>query len=376
MNKKLVMLAVSAALAAPLAAQADTTLFGTARLSINGDNNVPLFGNQQNTYMGSNQSAFGFKGSEDLGNGLKAVFHFEWQLDPTVTQFPGQTNTLSDREQFVGLQDDSYGRLVFGTVNTGYKNSGAAIDPLYRTSLQAREFPGIQSELQRGSGRFGGFGTQAVNYESPNFMGLRVVGYSGLDQTPTGGPMYGLGLHYNNGPLLGFFDYMNGNMPQAENLDTGAFQGVKGNAYKVGGKFDFAQFALFGQYEWDAGLITQDRFADQYLARFPGIGTANAPVVSGNGGNTWEVGGSAKFGNTMLVLEYGQVADSTGRIVATGEPFTLNSTKGWVFGVRQWLSKRTDLYAGYTAYNLNQTQDSVPFGKDESRWTMGINHNF
>ena len=210
-------------------------------------------------------------------------------------------------------------------------------------------------------------------------MGLRVVGYSGLDQTPTGGPMYGLGLHYNNGPLLGFFDYMNGNMPQAENLDTGAFQGVKGNAYKVGGKFDFAQFALFGQYEWDAGLITQDRFADQYLRRgSPVSAPPTSPVVSGNGGNTWEVGGSDKFGNTMLVLEYGQVADSTGRIVATGEPFTLNSTKGWVFGVRQWLSKRTDLYAGYTAYNLNKRRQAPngPFGKDESRWTMGINHTF
>ena len=123
-------LGVAAALFGAGAAQADVTLFGEARLSINGDNNVPLFGNQQNTYMGSNQSAFGFKGSEDLGNGLKAVFHFEWQLDPTVTQFPGQTNTLSDREQFVGLQDDSYGRLVFGTVNTGYKNERGSHRPV------------------------------------------------------------------------------------------------------------------------------------------------------------------------------------------------------------------------------------------------------
>jgi predicted porin len=367
-------LGVAAALFGAGAAQADVTLFGEARLSINGDNNAPIDLGQQNTYMASNQSKFGFKGSEDLGNGLKAIFNFAWEINPTITQYPGQTNTLVDQDQWVGLAGN-FGRLVFGTLSTGYKASGKAIDPLYETSLQAREFPGIQSELQRGATKFGGRETQAINYESPDFMGLRLVGYGGLDQTTASGPAYGAGLHYSNGPLLGFFDYINGNLPQAEN-PIGIPQGVKGNAYKIGGKFDYAQFSLFGQYEWDAGLITQARFADKFEARFPGLGSQNVPVVSGNGGNTWEVGGSAKFGNTLLVLEYGQVADSTGRIVATGEPFTLNSTKGWVFGVRQWLSKRTDLYAGYTAYNLNQTQDSIPFGKDESRWTMGIDHTF
>jgi predicted porin len=367
MNKKLVALAVSAALAAPLAAQADVTLFGTGRLSINFDDNAPIDNGQSNTYMASNQSAFGIKGSEDLGNGLKAIFHFEWEIDPTETRFPGQTNTLSDRDQWVGLASN-FGQMVFGSISTSYKMSGAAIDPFYRTSLQLREFPGIESELQRGSGKYGGRETNTVSYASPDFMGLKLVAQAGLDETANNNASYGGGLHYQNGPFLAFYDYINGNLPQVDN-QIGLPQSVKQLAQKAGGKFTFGPWALFGQYEWDNGLITQARFADRYLARFPGLGSAAVPVVTGNDGNTWFVGGSAKFGNTLLVVEYGQALESAGHVMSTGQDFILPKSNGWVVGARHWLSKRTDVYIGYTQYD--------PSGFDtEHRATIGINHNF
>jgi predicted porin len=367
MNKKLIALAVSAALAAPLAAQADVTLYGSARLSINYDDNAPIDNGKSNTYMGSNQSDFGVKGSEDLGNGLKAIFQFEWELDPTETRSGTQSNTLSDRDQWVGLQS-GFGEMVFGSISTSYKASGAAIDPFYRTSLQAREFPGIQSELQRGSGKFGGRQTNTILYETPSFMGLKLVGHTGLDETNADNHSYGGGLHYSNGPFLAFYDYINGNLPQVDNA-IGLPQSVKETGQKVGGKVSLGQYALFGQYEFDNGLITQARFADRYLARFPGVGSAAVPVVTGSGGDTWLVGGSAKFGNTMLVLEYGQATKAEGHVMATADTFTLPKSQGWVFGARHWLSKRTDVYAGYSNFNPDQ-------GDSEDRFTVGINHNF
>jgi predicted porin len=374
-------LAAAATLLAVASAQADVTLYGEAKLSINGDNNVPgaVTQNsgpdlgQNNVYMASNQSKFGIKGSEDLGNGLKAIFQFAWELDPTETKYPGQNNTLVDQDQFVGLEGN-FGRMVFGSVATSYKGSGKAIDPLYETSLQDRDFPGIQSQLQRGSGKYGGRETNTVQYESPSFMGLSLVAQSGLDETSHNNNSYGAGLHYNNGPFLAFYDYINGNLPQADNAIEQP-QSVKQAAQKLGGRWTFGQYALFGQYEFDNGLITQSRVYDSSYGRFAPflpsgpLGSSSAPTVTGDGGNTWFAGASAKFGNTLLVLEYGQALQTKGHSIATGADFKLPSSSGWVVGARQYLSKRTDVYAGWTSYDPNQ-------GDTENRWTIGIDHKF
>jgi predicted porin len=376
-----VLVAAATGLLAAASAQADVTLYGEAKLSINGDNDVPGASTknsgpdngQNNVYMDSNQSKFGIKGSEDLGNGLKAIFQFAWELDPTETKYAGQTNTLADQDQFVGLQS-GFGKMVFGSVATSYKASGKAIDPMYETSLQDREFPAIESQLHRGSGKYGGRETNTIQYESPDFMGLRLVAQSGLDETSNNNASYGGGLHYNNGPFLAFYDYLNGNLPQADNA-IGQPQSVKQAAQKVGGKVAFGQYALFGQYEFDNGLITQSRIFDSNYGRIApylpagSAGSSADPTLTGDGGNTWLLGASAKFGNTLLVLEYGQVLQTKGHSIATGQDFKLPSSSGWVFAARQYLSKRTDVYVGWTNYDPNQ-------GDTENRWTMGIDHAF
>jgi predicted porin len=363
----LVGLAVATALLAAGSTQADVTLFGEAKLSIDFDNKVPSDSGKSNTHMDSNQSKFGFKGSEDLGNGLKAIFNFAWELDPTETKSGSSSNTLADQDQWVGLQS-SFGRMTFGSMATSYKASGKAVDPLYETALQAREFPGFESELHRGSGKFGGRQTNTVMYETPSFMGLHLIGHTGLDETNADNHSYGGGVHYSNGPFLAFYDYLNGNLPQVDNA-VGLPQSVKQTAQKVGGKVTLGQYALFGQYEFDQGLITQARYADSHFGRFPAEGNAAAPVATGDGGDTWFVGGSAKFGNTMLVLEYGQAMKTEGHVFATGDTFTLPKSQGWVFGARHWLSKRTDVYAGYSNFNPDQ-------GDSQDRFTVGIDHAF
>lgn len=62
---------------------------------------------------GSYPSRLGFRGSEDLGGGLKAVFTLEQGLNPDVGTL-GQGSRAWGRQAFVGLSRNPYGALTFG----------------------------------------------------------------------------------------------------------------------------------------------------------------------------------------------------------------------------------------------------------------------
>ena len=71
MKKSILAIAV-ASLAASSAAIAEPTVYGNLHISLNAaDNDVD--GADNNLKVSSNTSAIGVKGSEDLGNGLKAI---------------------------------------------------------------------------------------------------------------------------------------------------------------------------------------------------------------------------------------------------------------------------------------------------------------
>ena len=85
MNKKLLALAVAAALA-PAAAMADSgnvTIYGSLHMSVDslkGNSSLDGTSNESEMNISSNSSYIGFKGNEDLGNGLKAIWQMETQV--------------------------------------------------------------------------------------------------------------------------------------------------------------------------------------------------------------------------------------------------------------------------------------------------------
>lgn len=84
MNKQLISLAVAGILAAPVAAQAgEPTLYGKAHLSYGQvtkeANGVKSIDNWQ---VRSHASRIGVKGSRDLGDGLMAIYKFEFEVNP------------------------------------------------------------------------------------------------------------------------------------------------------------------------------------------------------------------------------------------------------------------------------------------------------
>lgn len=154
MKKRIVALAVAGVLAAPMAAQAGVEVYGQARLSVGmiGDDNSAAGSDDSSLAVTSHASRLGFKGSEDLGNGLKAVYQYERGIDLdnqasststtyNITDSNGDTSSvkvtdstsnITARNSFVGLAG-GFGTLIVGIHDTPYKMATGKLDPFTDT---------------------------------------------------------------------------------------------------------------------------------------------------------------------------------------------------------------------------------------------------
>lgn len=360
MDKKILSAAIAGALAGSMAfaANADVTLYGQVDLSIDSvdiDASPALNGDDIN--MNSNQSAIGVKGSEDLGNGLKAIFMLEYEVD--VSGGDTSTTGVTGRDQWIGLQGN-FGKLRAGTASTTYKAHSASIDPFYRTSLQARNH-GLQSRLHSQAGANGeGRMTNAIHYDTPDFNGFGAsLNYSFDDScTPTSAApctgdddAYSLGAKYSNGPLYAFVSYVTSD------------KGGDDDATQIGGKYSFGDFAVYAQYEMDGGLIG---------------GSTTAINQTVDGADLWHIGGSFTMGNAMVYAAYGQGDDSS---AAANTEYD-----AWTIAGQYSFSKRTMVYAGFNQVSCdaggwsnnatNQCNNVQASGGENDLFTLGMRHKF
>lgn len=120
MNRKLLALAVGAALATPLAAQAAPTVYGKLNASvdyIDGDSA------DQQWEVNSNSSRIGVKGEENLGSNLSAVYMAEWGVS-----VDGSSGDLSSRNRYVGLKHADLGTLRLGRFDSAFKTAEGYVD--------------------------------------------------------------------------------------------------------------------------------------------------------------------------------------------------------------------------------------------------------
>lgn len=145
MQKKIIMVAIAAALTTPALVLADTanvTVYGVAHASLDmvktGDG-VPAASataGATNLRVSSNQSRIGLKGSESLGGGLNAV----WQMEGIVDMDVG-TSGLFNRNTFVGVAGD-FGTVVLGRHDTPYKIATRSLDVFADTIADNRNLMG------------------------------------------------------------------------------------------------------------------------------------------------------------------------------------------------------------------------------------------
>ena len=233
MKKSLIALAALAAVGAA-SAQSSVTLYGIADISagvVEHKNDTRHTGfNKANLQ----QSRVGIKGSEDLGNGLKAVFNYEHGFNSANGAFAGG----EARRAVVGLQGG------FGSVLLGRDKL-----PLYRLTedTSADSISDFSTTNLVGEKR-----TNGVHYAG-NFGGVGVsaaVGYDRHDDLINGttndtqNTTYGLGLSYATGP------FMVGIAGEQIKSEKGSplVTDEKVTNYGIGGTYDFTAAKVFANY--------------------------------------------------------------------------------------------------------------------------------
>ncbi|BBU67913.1 porin [Fluviibacter phosphoraccumulans] len=136
MQKKLIALAV-AGLSTAAFAQTNVTIYGVADVSAQGYNMTQSNGANAKPAGGSfnmtnNSSLLGFKGTEDLGNGLKGLFQVETNVNLTGGAAGVQANTGNSafgslRDTYVGL-NSKYGTVMAGYLSTPFRSALNSFD--------------------------------------------------------------------------------------------------------------------------------------------------------------------------------------------------------------------------------------------------------
>jgi predicted porin len=332
-------------------AGADVTLFGHIDTSID---STDQDGGSDDINLNCTTCSVGFKGAEDLGNGLKAIFQVDFGFNSVETGNNGENDTITDRDQWLGLSGNAFGKVRIGTISTGYKSHGALIDPLYRTALQGRD-RGLQSGLHSSSGEeLEGRATNTIRWDSIDYNGVRLVAHYTLDsdETTEDEDPYGVGASYENAGLLVFADYMNNNQDD-EDMTAG---------WKVGGKYDMGLFSVMGQYE---------EFDD----------STDPSLVPGSSWNDdvtlWHIAGGV---NRLLGMNI---------YVGFGQGDNDDNNQGytaWTLAVSHDFSKSTMIYTGFNQVdcddmtNPGATLDACsgvdPTGGEDEQFSVGMKHKF
>lgn len=155
MKKTILALAVAAL---PVAAFADVTVYGKANVSVQQADEGDDYSQIE---LVSNASRIGLKGGEDLGDGLKAIYQFEYETSPDDGDNKGQTFT--QRNIFVGLQG-SGGTVMAGMFDTPMKNAQDKVDLF-------NDLEGDLAYLYKGDTR----AKNVVQYVTPSSWGSMVA---------------------------------------------------------------------------------------------------------------------------------------------------------------------------------------------------------
>ncbi|BBI98501.1 porin [Ferrigenium kumadai] len=349
MQKKIIALAIAAAVSAPAFADtSNVTVYGVANVSYDmtrtGNNTAGVAGFSNNK-VSSNTSRLGLKGSEDLGDGLSAIWQIETliQIDGGACTAPGvcPAQTLANRNTFAGLSSTTAGTVLLGRHDTPYKIATRAMD------VFGDQIADNRSIMGSGGASFDGRQPDVVAYISPAMSGFTgAIAYvagaeSQTATTQTKGSAWSLAGLYGNGPLNINAGYEVHNIGSAAGSIgiVGLTKTVKETAWKIGASYTIDAFTINGVYE-----KTSDDFGGQVA-----LGTALLPAgVDVLGHNAYYLSGKYAFGSNAVKLAY----THAGNLNMGGTVASANTGANQIsVGFDHNLSKRTTVYALYTQLN-------------------------
>ncbi len=212
MKKQTIALAALALVSGMAAAQSAVALYGNVDLGLLTRNHAPAGGASTSMANGGiSPSIWGMRGTEDLGNGLKASFNLEGHF---AADTGASDPRLFRRQSNVGLSSASWGSLVLGNQYSPAILAFAATDPrglrenfsgLYSWAYNS----GALTSGNNGNNDVGVFLQNAVSYSTQLGPAGIAAAYS---VSETKGAVYSLGLTYA-GPLALSAAYQASNLP-------------------------------------------------------------------------------------------------------------------------------------------------------------------
>jgi predicted porin len=334
-------LAVSLSAATPLfaAAQTSVAVYGILDAAVSSQDTGGPEGRTTVVNSGNQSSSrIGFRGTEDLGNGLKAIFNLE---AGAAIDTGAADSALFGRRAVVGLEGD-FGSLTLGREYSPIAAIAGATDAFgqgfYGSNLSAFTTNRLTRRL-----------SNSVNYKSPAWNGFKLLAaYSAGEVTAANTPsgdLKGVGAEYAVGGLyLGAAYHTINRVPADKDKETAV-----GAAYR---------FDQLGGFEIKANWMAANR-------------EGSVKYKQAN------LGASMPFGPHRVYANFQQQKQGAAR------------GNSWALAYTYSLSKRTNLYASYASLDNN---DSAAFGlssssvtiapaasalgKDPDVFSLGLRHSF
>jgi predicted porin len=284
-------------------------------------------------------SRIGVKGTEDLGNGLTALFTVETgfcaaglnqaQAVGSATASTGPSGGycsgggFMQRQSFAGLTGD-FGTVIGGRMNTPLYNEETAADPfgygmagtIGNLSITGGETKGL---LQRVN--------QTVAYVTPNFSGFTGTAAYSFAPLKTGGNVPTTTLLDSNVPRALVLDGKYAGGPLTVGAD---YTEVTNEVVNTVGVNDGSEKVILGYGIYDFGVAKVSGLYERLTADY----------TTGND-HVWMVGATIPAGPGNVLVSYSANDNSLGGLTSA-------NAKQYALGYTYALSKRTNLYTSYS----------------------------
>jgi len=332
MKKNIIALAVAAAVAAPMAASADATVYGKLHLDFVSQDD----GSDSGLFVDSNDSRLGFKGTEDLGNGLSTIWQVETDLDG-----PGSSTALSWqnglRNTYIGLAG-GWGAVIVGKHDTPYKITGRKVELFGDTRGDFRQVSntlGHEARLDN-----------VIAYKMPTLGGFNVLAaYVAADSTTAESEAYSINADWSNDMF-----WVGAAMTQT-GADTFGLAADENSNWRIAGQMKMAGFKVNAMYDSQEADISKD-------------GEANVTNEGYLLGLAWSTGAHTLKGQ-YAAYEY------------ESDTVAKNDRATFSLGYDYAFSKKTTAYVLYTARDTDNTDGSLwkgvaANGDDPSAFGVGM----
>lgn len=367
MKTKSIALAILGAVSSLAHAQSSVTVYGILDSGIVREQGGTA-GSITNVSNGiSASSRLGFRGTEDLGQGVSALFVLEsgFRVDTGVSDVAG---SIFNRQAFVGLRSTGAGTLTIGRQYTPlYLTLASVADPFgagYAGS--AKNLIPTSGSLTRTS--------NTVHYASPKLGGvIAELSYAFGEQPGSShaGNQYGASLAYSAGKLNARLAHSHRNNDltaaagAAQSPPVAAANRGIGRNTLLAANYDFGFLKGFAAFGVNKGLNSSP--IPNSSNPFGGV-RATASVDS----RDILIGATIPWGSNLIIASYIDKNDRT--------RFDQDAAQ-WAIGLSHALSKRTSAYTSYgkisnrngAAYTVGNNSD---VGSGDAAFNLGLRHNF